>query len=513
MKKTKFTKKKLNNILEQMNININHIENIKETNNINVDIADLNNLNVDIAESNNLNVDIAESNNLNVDIEESNNINIDIGESNINLSSSNQELNNNNKLIILNINETNNENININVNIDEVIKEHFVDDNDYNKLINKDNDVLDTKDVKETIFDDTIKETILDDTIKETILDDTAKETILDNNVKETILDDNVKETILDDNVKEIILDDNVKETILDDNVKETILDDNVKKIEEILEDNIKKNKINTLCFSGGGIKGFSFVGALEKLIEANIINLDEITLFVGTSAGAMLAFLLNLGWTIKELKDFVLNFNFSKLTGEIDSINFFEKFGIQDGERIKLLFIKFLKSKLNKKDITFKELFELTNKKLIIVGTNLTKGCEATFSVDHTPDFSVIIALKISCSIPIIFTPVKINDEFFVDGGLVNNFPINYCSKKSTIGFYVKNSHNNVIDSVKTLITSTLSLTADTISEKNIKKYLKNVVQIKNTQFNITNFDINLEYKLKIIQLGYNAAELFLSN
>ena len=226
-----------------------------------------------------------------------------------------------------------------------------------------------------------------------------------------------------------------------------------------------------------------------------------------------MLSFLLNLGWSIKELKDFILNFNFSKLTGEIDSINFFENFGIQDGERIKLLFIKFLKSKLNKKDVTFKELYELTKKKLIIVGTNLTKGCEITYSVDHTPDFSVIIALRISCSVPIVFIPVTINGEIFVDGGLVNNFPINYCSKKSTIGFYVKNSHNNVIDSVKTLITSTLSLTADTISEKNIKKYLKNVVQIKNTQFNITNFDINLEYKLKIIQLGYDAAELFILN
>ena len=34
MKKTKFNRKKLNNILEQMNININNIENIKETNNI-----------------------------------------------------------------------------------------------------------------------------------------------------------------------------------------------------------------------------------------------------------------------------------------------------------------------------------------------------------------------------------------------------------------------------------------------------------------------------------------------
>ena len=55
------------------------------------------------------------------------------------------------------------------------------------------------------------------------------------------------------------------------------------------------------------------------------------------------------------------------------------------------------------------------------------------------------------------------------------------------------------------------MAVTADTISEKNIKKYLKNVIQIKNTEFNITNFDINLEFKLKIMNLGYNEAQRYL--
>ena len=267
------------------------------------------------------------------------------------------------------------------------------------------------------------------------------------------------------------------------------------------------------MCFSGGGVKGFSFIGALEKLIEEGIINLNEITLFVGTSAGAIISFLLNLDWTIKDMKDFVINFNFSKLTGDIDSINLFQNFGIQNGERIKLLFIKFLEAKFNKKDISFKELYELTNKKIFIIGTNLTIGKETVFSVDHTPNFSVILALRISISVPVIFTPVSFNNELYVDGGLVNNFPINYCPKKTTIGFYVKNAFNNNIDSIKSLIFASLSITADTISEKNIKKYIKNIIQIKNTEFNITNFEINLEYKLKIINLGYSEAIRYLEH
>ena len=210
-------------------------------------------------------------------------------------------------------------------------------------------------------------------------------------------------------------------------------------------------------------------------------------------------------------MRDFIINFNFTKLKGEIDSINLFENYGIQDGERLKLLFIKFLESKINKKDITFDELYKLTNKKIIIIGTNLTTGKEKVFSVDETPEVSVILALRISTSVPVIFTPVLFNDELYLDGGLVNNFPINHCPKKSTIGFYIKNSCNNKIESVTNLITTVLSLVVDTISEKNIKKYIKNVVQIKNTEYNITNFDINLEYKLKILNLGYNEAQKYL--
>jgi len=270
--------------------------------------------------------------------------------------------------------------------------------------------------------------------------------------------------------------------------------------------------KITTLCFSGGGIKGFSFIGALECLIEKKIINLTEIKCFVGTSIGAMLSFLLILGWEIEEMKDFIFNFNFSKLKGEINSIAFFQNLGIQDGERFKLLLINFLETKLNVKDITFEELYKLTNKKLIIIGTNLTKGKEVVFNYKTTPHFSVILALRISTAVPIIFSPIIHENEKYVDGGIVNNFPINHCSKKSTIGFYIKNAKEDLnIDSLKKLITSVLSITADTISEKNIKKYFNNVIQINNPKYVPTDFDITLEDKKKIIDLGYESINNFL--
>ena len=301
--------------------------------------------------------------------------------------------------------------------------------------------------------------------------------------------------------------------TIKEETIKEETSKEETSKEETSKEETSKETiKINTLCFSGGGIKGFSFLGALERLIEKKIINLSEIKCFVGTSIGAMLSFLLILGWEIEEMKDFIFNFNFSKLKGEINSIAFFQNLGIQDGERFKLLLINFLEIKLNVKDITFEELYKLTNKKLIIIGTNLSKAEEVVFNYKTTPHFSVILALRISTAVPIIFSPVVHENEKYVDGGIVNNFPINHCSKKSTIGFYIKNAKEDLnIDSLKKLINSVLSITADTISEKNIKKYFNNVIQINNPQYVPTDFDITLEDKKKIIDLGYESIDNFL--
>jgi NTE family protein len=275
-------------------------------------------------------------------------------------------------------------------------------------------------------------------------------------------------------------------------------------------EEENKQIVIDTLCFSGGGVKGFAFIGALERLIELEKINLSNINRFVGTSAGAILSFLLNIGVDIIELKDFILTFNFSKLNGKIDSNLFFERHGINNGEKLIFIFIKFLESKLNVCDITFIDLFNKTNKELIIIGTNYTRGIECVFSKDKTPDFSVIKAIRISISVPVIFTPVCIDNEYYVDGAIINNFPINYCPKDTTFGFYIKNSTNkNIIDNFPNYILNCLGIIADSNSEKYIADY-NNIITIQNITVEMTNFDLNQQYKESIIQLGFDSVNNF---
>ena len=268
--------------------------------------------------------------------------------------------------------------------------------------------------------------------------------------------------------------------------------------------------EIDTICMSGGGIKGFSFVGALDYFNNTNYINIKKISNWVGTSAGSILSFLLSIGYSTIEIGDFVIDFDFKKMDLDISVENVFLKFGISNGERFEFVLKSFLKNKLGVEDISFKNLYQVTKKTLIIIGTNFSKCCEEAFSWDRTPSMSVITAVRISCSIPVFFTPVLYNGCYYVDGGVKNNFPINYCNKKTTLGLYIKNGNSiDQINSIGTIVTGCLGIVTDTITFKDTD-FHENVIQIDNSANETIKFDLTIENKLKIINLGQIYAKKF---
>jgi len=277
-----------------------------------------------------------------------------------------------------------------------------------------------------------------------------------------------------------------------------------------------KNNKIyDTVCMSGGGIKGISFIGALDYLQLISVININQINHWVGTSAGAILAYLFSLEYSIQEIKDFILDFNFSKLQPEISIDNLFTLHGIDNGAKMIYSLTNFLKTKYNLDDITFSEHYKLTNKKLTIIGTNFSKGIESVFNFEKTPDMSIILAVRISISVPIIFIPVLYNSDYYVDGALVNNFPINHCNSDTTLGLYIKNGCSNKLTNILSLINGCFSIIADTISLKdctNINEKFS-IVEIENYNYEYTNFNLNNEQKLKIINLGKTFAKKYIEN
>ena len=254
-------------------------------------------------------------------------------------------------------------------------------------------------------------------------------------------------------------------------------------------------NKYNTICLSGGGISGISHICILQFLNKNKIINLKKIKKYVSTSVGSIVSFLLIIGYKTEKIIEFINTFDFKNINENFDLDNLINNYGLSSASKLIIVIQSFLFNKTNNKNITFAELKKKFNKSLGIIGTNLTKNREEYFSPETTPDMSVILAIRISISIPIIFIPVKYNNNIYVDGGIYNNFPINYCNKKTTFGITLHRQNNN---SINNLYDYFISIYHTSIKVNNTKNnFNKNNVIIFE---GVSTYDLNNNTKQKLI-------------
>ncbi|XP_052071478.1 uncharacterized protein LOC127709846 [Mytilus californianus] len=187
------------------------------------------------------------------------------------------------------------------------------------------------------------------------------------------------------------------------------------------------------IVFEGGGLKGVAFCGSIQVLEELGIY--PKIKRFAGTSAGAIKAALIAVGYNSKETEDF-LSKDMAKLFFDarfgIFSLlpNLLTEFGWNPGNRFLETLGEALASKTNgNPDLTFAELYNLYGKELCIVVTNLNHLTEEYCHVKTTPNMPIRLAVRMSMSIPGMFkaTTYTINGETntYVDGGLLCNYPL----------------------------------------------------------------------------------------
>ena len=275
--------------------------------------------------------------------------------------------------------------------------------------------------------------------------------------------------------------------------------------------------KKNILVISGGGLKGFAGLGAVTSLIQNNIIDIPEI--YAGSSVGAVICFLLNIGYHSKDIFNVLLALDFSEFIKYIEPDNLLNDpcFGFSTPEPIIYTIFSFMKQKKIKDNITFKELFDLTKSKLIITGTCVNEQQIYYFSVDTFPNMSILKALRITICIPFIFRPYLFENKLWVDGGCMNNFPIDLFKDKldDVIGIYL-DEHFHFIDEINEIQDYIFCLLKSIFRGLNcnkinfFKKYLIHI--ISNTTSN-NNWEISDQDKQYLYDLGYNCANAFIIN
>ncbi|MDD3789760.1 MAG: patatin-like phospholipase family protein [Petrimonas sp.] len=170
-------------------------------------------------------------------------------------------------------------------------------------------------------------------------------------------------------------------------------------------------------ALSGGGAKGFAHLGAL-KVLEQHELKPDVI---VGTSAGSLAGVFYADGFHPDEITELFRKKEFREFAEfTIPIAGFFKSSGLHT----------FLKNNLRAK--TFEEL----QIPFISVATDWEKAKTVAFSEGK----NLIDAVVASCTVPIVFHPVLIDDIAYVDGGLFKNFPVSVIRKdcKYVIGVNV---------------------------------------------------------------------------
>lgn len=258
--------------------------------------------------------------------------------------------------------------------------------------------------------------------------------------------------------------------------------------------------KIN-LSLSGGGIRGIAQVGAIAALEEEGI----EIAAIAGSSVGAIIAVLYGAGYSLAELKNIVFTKDFKEFQEGFILFKFIRllrKYGLYSGDN----FLKWIKEKLEKKGIDSFADFPIEVK---VVASEVSWKKSIVFSKSKTPQFPVAEAVRMSMGLPIIYSPYQHLEHLYVDGGVMNNLPLQVFnnSKLPTLGLRLVEAEaeqaeeiNNIFDYLKALVEMMILVN----QQRQIELSQSRVIAIPTGTVAATDFALSLEQKQLLYGQGY---------
>ncbi|MFD1038461.1 patatin-like phospholipase family protein [Virgibacillus byunsanensis] len=285
--------------------------------------------------------------------------------------------------------------------------------------------------------------------------------------------------------------------------------------------------------FSGGGIKGFAYIGALQSISE-NDLEMERVA---GTSAGAIIASFLAADYTWDEIRDLFEEMDLKHFldTSTLNRIIPFSKWlflyfqlGLYKGDK----FENWLYNTLAKKGIiSFKDIkkgylkvvvSDLSLGKLVVIPDDL----ERVYGIDSAY-FPVSRAVRMSAGFPYFFMPKKLlgrsnHKSLIVDGGLLSNFPLwvfnngGKLRKRPILGIkltgfqeqYQAREIKNAFQMFHALFSTMMQAhDARYIS----KSQTNNIIFIPSENVDTINFKITDLVKKELIQTGKHSTDLFL--
>lgn len=275
---------------------------------------------------------------------------------------------------------------------------------------------------------------------------------------------------------------------------------------------------IKNLVISGGGFRTIPIIGTLKLLEDKNILK--NVKNFYGTSAGGIYCLLLLLEYTVEDIKNIIFKFDVEKiLEPTIDIDNFLTHYNIYDHNKFIKLIKLLINYKLNgKSNITLHQLYILTNKVLTCTTVSLKQRSVKYFNHINQPNLPVYKLIMMTCAIPFVFKPVSWRDDKYIDGGIIDNFPVfpipsdeieQTLGIRSKVKLKIKEPN---FDDIYDYLNCLYSII--TMSVKNVALY--NIITVTLSEkysSNVVSMDIKPEIREKILEQSYKTSEKQFNN
>ncbi|AOZ14328.1 MULTISPECIES: patatin-like phospholipase family protein [Pseudomonas] len=277
------------------------------------------------------------------------------------------------------------------------------------------------------------------------------------------------------------------------------------------------------LVLSGGAARGLAHVGVLKALEEQGI-HIDAIA---GTSMGAVIGGLYASGYKIEELEKLALGIDWQEALSDAparedvpfrrkqDDRDFLVKqklsfrddgslglpLGVIQGQNLSLLLESLLAHSSDVRD------FDKLPIPFRAVATDIVNGEKVVFRKGHLPQ-----VIRASMSIPAVFAPVEINGQLLVDGGMVDNIPVDVAREMGVdlvivvdIGTPLRGRKQ--LNTVFDILNQSITLMTRSNSEVQLASLTPNdiLIQPALASYGVTDFGRSQE----IIDAGYRATQV----
>lgn len=261
------------------------------------------------------------------------------------------------------------------------------------------------------------------------------------------------------------------------------------------------------IALSGGGIRGIAHAGVL-KALEDNGIKVDIIG---GTSSGSMIAMLYASGYSPYHI--YTLFKKYSKDIVEINTKPIIKSYvlnkkitlkGLKTGNSVERIFNEVINKQgiFRIKDIKMPVVIpavDLMNCKEYIFTNNPPKEDEK-----YITDITVGKAIRASSSFTAVFSPCEYKEHAFIDGGVLDNIPVEEVKKQGAdivIGVKFNSDEITEDSNIMDMTMKTIDIMGEKISEENLKQanLVLNVYTDKTGLLDINKLDSCYKY-------GYNA-------